>query len=138
MKARTFAGALLAVTLMLGFSQVTLAKGPPPADGPTCSDLGDATAHDHACRIELLAVFDTIGGAWSVNPRDESKLQSKVCAADDKVEIDKTDDAVKKLQNIIDTVNTKAKIDAADAAEIAAEAQAAADAIASGTCAADI
>ena len=137
MKIKSIAGKLLAITLMLGFSQVTLAKGPPDPDPAPCN-LEDAAVHDHACRLELKVVFDTIGGALSGNDRDASKLQSKVCAADSKVEIGKTEDAVQKLQNIIDTVNTKAKIDAADAAEIAAEAQAAADAIASGTCATDI
>ena len=57
----------------------------------------------------------------SVNARDESKLQSKVCAADDKLEVlpsPKTGNAIQKLQDIIDTVNSKAKISSTDAENI--------------------
>ena len=61
----------------------------------------------------------------SLNDRDESKLKSKVCAADNKLHImptPKTGDAIQKLQDIIDTVNSKAKISEDDAGNISYEA----------------
>lgn len=129
---KTIFAKTLALTafVMLAGAQTALA-GPPDPDPVPCEDLG---SHVHDCAAQLSVVFNTIGGALSVSDRDESKLQSKVCAADDKLHIEpvpKTDDAILKLQNIIDTVNSKAKISAADAAEITYDAMDAQDCISS-------
>jgi hypothetical protein len=130
MKIKSIVGNLLTITLMLGLSQSVFAgsndRGPPAPDSgePPC-DLSIKLHADHECRAQLATVFYTIGGADSVYSRDESKLQSKVCAADSKLHVEpvaKTDDAVQKLQDIIDTVNSKRKISPADAADIADDA----------------
>ena len=134
MKIKTIAGSLLACTLVFSISQTVLAepggKGPPP---PKDNVLCDLTKHTHACASELRMVNWEIIAA-DLNERDEESLLSKVCAADEKVEADKTPDAVQKLHDIIYTVNSKRKISDTDAAEISAEAQDAADAIGAGTC----
>lgn len=121
MKIQKLAALLLTIPLSLAASQSAVAN---PNSTPTC-DLAKRDHNAHGCLVELLAVFDVIGGAMSVSAKDEPKLQSKVCAADDKLEVTpspKTADAIKKLENIIVTVNSKAKIVDTDAAEIAAEA----------------
>lgn len=134
MKIKTIAGSLLACALVFSISQAVLAepggKGPPPPKG---IDLCDLTDHTHACASELRLVNWEILAA-DLNARDEESMLSKVCAADEKVEAGKTPDAVQKLYDIINTVNSKMKISATDATNIGAEAQAAADAIGSGTC----
>jgi hypothetical protein len=126
MKIRNLAAMLLTLSLSMAASQSALAGKPtdPPPPTLTC-DLTDEVLHEHGCRVELLDVFYAIGGAMSVSDRDESKLKSKVCAADNKLHImptPKTDDAIQKLQNIIDTVNSKAKISEDDAGNISYEA----------------
>ena len=124
MKIRNLAAMLLTLSLTLAASHSALAKGPPPPTTVSCN-LTLEIHGEHDCRVELLSVFDEIAGAMSVNIRDESKLLSKVCAADDKLHVmpsAKTSDAIKKLQNIIDTVNSKVKISEDDAGDISYEA----------------
>ena len=123
MKIRNLAAMLLTLSLSLVAAQSALAKPPSPGT-PSCV-LTELSHDAHGCRVALLTVFDAIAGGMSVNARDESKLQSKVCSADDKLEVlpsPKTDDAIQKLQDIIDTVNSKAKISEDDAGNISYEA----------------
>jgi len=128
MKIRNLVATLLTMTLSLGAFQAAIAVPPGPPDPdpgePPCN-LNVPPHDDHACRAQLNGLFLTIGGADSVNLRDESKLQSKVCAADEKLHVTpspKTGDAIQKLADIIETVNSKKKISVADAAAIEAEA----------------
>jgi hypothetical protein len=123
MKVRDLAATLLTVTLTLGVSQAVQAdpdrRGPPDPELDCSLPVRHAVISltDHICIEELLEVFNTIGDASpdNINLRDQSRLQSKVCAADDKLEVMPTpdrkfDDAVKKLNEVISTVVTKPKI----------------------------
>jgi hypothetical protein len=122
MKIRNLAAMLLTLSLTLAASQSALAgkpsdKPPPPL---TCN-LND---HTHACITELRGVSYAIDWA-TLNDKDASRLQSKLCAADNKLHVTptaKTIDAIQKLQDIIDTVNSKKKISQEDAATISGEA----------------
>jgi len=128
MKIQKLAAMLLTIGLSLAASQYALAEkptdgGPPPPSTPSC-DMTESS-HDAHCGLALLTVFDAIADGTSVNARDESKLQSKVCSADDKLEVSpfpKTGDAIQKLQDIIDTVNSKRKISDKDAKYISDQA----------------
>ena len=127
MKTQKLAAMLLTLALSLGASQVVLAEkpsdNPPPPSTPSC-DMTESS-HEAHCGLALRTVFDAIAGGMSVNARDESKLQSKLCSADDKLEVSpfpKTGDAIQKLQDIIDTVNSKQKISYKDAKDISDQA----------------
>lgn len=125
MKIRNLAAMLLTLSLSLVAAQYALAEKPTkPRPPPTLTCVLDES-HDAHCGVELQAVFYAIGGAMSVSDRDESRLKSKVCAADNKLHTmptPKTDDSIQKLQDIIDTVNSKAKISEDDARNISYEA----------------
>lgn len=121
MKIRDLAATLLTVTLTLGVSQAVQADpnrpGPPDPELDCSLPVQHAVIlpSDHICIEELLEVFKEIANSSdaNVNPRDKSRLQSKVCAADDKLEvtpIPKFADARQKLDDIIQTIANKAKI----------------------------
>jgi hypothetical protein len=121
MKVRDLVATLLCITLTLGLSQAVHAdpnRPGPPDPEIDCQTLIFHTLigpQEHICIAELLTVFNTIGNASDddVNPRDKSRLQSKACAADDKLEVTpvpKFADAHKKLDDLIQTVANKAKI----------------------------
>lgn len=121
MKIRDLAATLLTVILTLGVSQAVHADPdrPGPPDPKEHCDLPKRheSLINHICVIALLEVFNTIEDASNVNvnARDKSTLQSKVCDADDKLEVIPTpdrkfDDAVQKLTDVINAVDTKAKI----------------------------
>lgn len=127
MKIRNLAAMLLTLSLSLAAAPYALAEKPtdppPPPSTPSC-DMTESS-HDAHCGLALLTVFDAIADGMSVSTRDESKLQSKVCSADDKLEVSpfpKTGDAIQKLQDIIDTVNSKRKISDKDAKYISDQA----------------
>ena len=134
MKIRNVAAMLLTVCLTLAASQSALAGGPdnkPPSDKPPAPLTCNLNDHTHACTADLLGVAYAINWA-DLNDKDASRLQSKLCAADNKLHVmptPKTSDAIQKLQDIIDTVNSTRKISQEDAANISGEALLAQDCI---------
>jgi len=112
MKIRNLAATLLTITLTLGVSQAVHADPNPPGkpEPQECTvELHRVTLDkEHYCAGDLLNVFDEIGELSGVgnNPgRDELNLQSKVCAADNKLHVEppkppKTENAIDKLKDI--------------------------------------
>jgi hypothetical protein len=104
MKIRNLAATLLTVTLSLGVSQAVQADPNPDPPGKPDPQECTVTLHillpeDHACASKLFAVWEAIDELPDIgnNPgRDRLNLQSKVCAADNKLHVDppKTEDAI--------------------------------------------
>ena len=128
MKICNLAVTLLTVTLILGVSQAVHA-GPNPPGKPerqTCTlplHTVIVAADPHACITELIDVWDAIARLPDVEyvpGRDELNLQSKVCAADNKLHAipPKTQNAIDKLEDIKLTVSNKKKIAKADKDDI--------------------
>ena len=131
MKIRNLAAMLLTLSLTLAAAQSALAGKPADPPPTLACDLTKEDLHAHKCRVELNGVAYAIGGA-ELNDKDAPRLQSKLCAADNKLHVTptpKTSDAIQKLQDIIDTVNSKRKISQEDAANISGEALLAQDCI---------
>jgi len=136
MKKIITASVLLATMMSLGLSRAVLAD--PPGDKPpggfTACDLGAGDVLTQRCLVELKEVQDTINDAESLSDRDRDSLTSKVCLANDKLMLEKWDDAAQKLTDVSDTVNSKHKVDPIDAAAISAAALSAASDIVNFTC----
>lgn len=142
MKTKLIASLALVTSITLGVSQAILAAPPDPDDKAgkpfqSCNlNEGDVTVQ--RCLMELKEVQDVIDDALSLNDREYASLTSKVCLANDKLNLEKWDDAAQKLTDVASTVNSKRKVDPADAAAISAAATAAASDIVNFTCDLDL
>jgi len=127
MKIKSISSALLAIVLMLGLSQATLADRPsdkPPSDKPPGGfTICNLFHSDQLCHAELIEVQGAIIEAESIKGRTFESLQFKVCVADDKVHVEKWSDAAQKLRDIALTVTTKKKVESDDADLVADKAE---------------